>query len=74
MGRTAGLPGTLREVANHLASIQDAPNSPVPLNEVDPGDFDLISGPTITTLSAIEVGAKVSPHRKWAVGPAVIYS
>ncbi|MFI6519748.1 type 1 glutamine amidotransferase domain-containing protein [Spirillospora sp. NPDC050679] len=45
MGRTAGLPGTLREVADHLASIQDALDHPVPLDETDPDDFDLVFYP-----------------------------
>ncbi|MFF0478297.1 type 1 glutamine amidotransferase domain-containing protein [Streptomyces sp. NPDC004284] len=45
MGRTAGLPGTLREVADHLASIQDRLDSPASLDEVDPDDFDLVFYP-----------------------------
>ncbi|MFF8773540.1 type 1 glutamine amidotransferase domain-containing protein [Kitasatospora sp. NPDC015120] len=45
MGRTAGLPGTLREVAAHLATIQGALNSPAVLGGTDPDDFDLVFYP-----------------------------
>ncbi|MQY02123.1 type 1 glutamine amidotransferase domain-containing protein [Actinomadura macrotermitis] len=45
MGRTAGLPGTIREVADYLSSIQDALDSPAPLSEMDPDDFDLVFYP-----------------------------
>ncbi|MFB8242404.1 type 1 glutamine amidotransferase domain-containing protein [Kitasatospora purpeofusca] len=45
MGRTAGLPGTLREVADYLATIQDALDAPASLSDVDPDDFDLVFYP-----------------------------
>ncbi|MFI6316928.1 type 1 glutamine amidotransferase domain-containing protein [Nonomuraea sp. NPDC050556] len=45
MGRAAGLPGTIRELAHYLASIQDRLDAPTPMDEVDPGDFDLVFYP-----------------------------
>ncbi|MFG2823529.1 type 1 glutamine amidotransferase domain-containing protein [Kitasatospora sp. NPDC048365] len=45
MGRTAGLPGTLREVADHLATIQGELRSPAALGDMDPDDFDLVFYP-----------------------------
>ncbi|GAA4836644.1 type 1 glutamine amidotransferase domain-containing protein [Kitasatospora terrestris] len=45
MGRTAGLPGTLREVADHLATIQGELRSPASIGDVDPDDFDLVFYP-----------------------------
>ncbi|MGI5170552.1 type 1 glutamine amidotransferase domain-containing protein [Spirillospora sp. CA-253888] len=45
MGRTASLPGTLREVADHLAAIQDWLDAPAALNTVEADDYDLVFYP-----------------------------
>ncbi|WP_055701515.1 type 1 glutamine amidotransferase domain-containing protein [Streptomyces silaceus] len=45
MSRTTGRPSKLREVAAHLESIQAELNSPRPLEQIDPDDFDVVFYP-----------------------------
>ncbi|MGW1202595.1 type 1 glutamine amidotransferase domain-containing protein [Streptomyces cyaneofuscatus] len=45
MGRTAGWPAKLREVAAYLKSIQGELNSPRVLADIDPDDYDLVFYP-----------------------------
>ncbi len=45
MSRTAGRPSKLREVAAYLETIRGALNSPRPLEEIDPDDFDVVFYP-----------------------------
>ncbi|MFJ5230883.1 type 1 glutamine amidotransferase domain-containing protein [Kitasatospora sp. NPDC088391] len=45
MGRTAGLPRTLREVEQHLAAVRDVLDRPAALDRVDPDAFDLVFYP-----------------------------
>ncbi|MFI8399931.1 type 1 glutamine amidotransferase domain-containing protein [Streptomyces sp. NPDC085463] len=45
MSKTAGWPSKLREVAAYLESIRDELNSPRPLEEIDPDDFDVVFYP-----------------------------
>ncbi|MEU4107230.1 type 1 glutamine amidotransferase domain-containing protein [Streptomyces sp. NPDC048208] len=45
MSRTAGLPGKLREVGRYLDSIQAELDSPLPLDGVDPAEYDLVFYP-----------------------------
>ncbi|MGW1298024.1 type 1 glutamine amidotransferase domain-containing protein [Streptomyces sp. NPDC002533] len=45
MGRTAGWPAKLREVAAYLKSIQGELNSPRVLADMDPDDYDLVFYP-----------------------------
>ncbi|MEW2134256.1 type 1 glutamine amidotransferase domain-containing protein [Streptomyces sp. NPDC005435] len=45
MSRTAGLPGKLREVGRYLDSIRAELDTPRPLDEIDPADYDLVFYP-----------------------------
>ncbi|MEV0589479.1 type 1 glutamine amidotransferase domain-containing protein [Nonomuraea sp. NPDC050310] len=45
MGRLAGLPGTIREVARYLEVIQGELDAPRSLDEVEQADFDLVFYP-----------------------------
>ncbi|MFJ4840604.1 type 1 glutamine amidotransferase domain-containing protein [Streptomyces sp. NPDC088746] len=45
MSRTAGWPSKLREVSSYLESIKAELNSPQPLDEIDPDDFDVVFYP-----------------------------
>lgn len=45
MSRTAGLPGKLREVGRCPDSIQAELDSPLPLDGVDPAEYDLVFHP-----------------------------
>ncbi|MFB7042273.1 MULTISPECIES: type 1 glutamine amidotransferase domain-containing protein [unclassified Streptomyces] len=45
MSKTAGWPSKLREVAAYLETIRGVLNSPRPLEEIDPDDFDVVFYP-----------------------------